>query len=92
MSTKNQSSVAHKSPACEEVFGCHFEVIVAKLVDNRQSRKPERCAWFVCAEAMASTRVTRGVMSIFSTYSQGENRVTASVIAVLQSLSLSRME
>lgn len=30
--------------------------------------------------------------NIFSTYSTGENRVTASIIAVLQSLSLSRIE
>lgn len=31
-------------------------------------------------------------MSIFSTYSAGENRVTASIQAVLQSLSLGRIE
>ena len=31
-------------------------------------------------------------MSIFSTYSTGENRVTASFLAVLRSLSLDRMQ
>ena len=31
-------------------------------------------------------------MSIFSTHSTGENRVTASIIAVLKSLSLPRIE
>jgi len=30
--------------------------------------------------------------SIFSTYSTGENRVTASILAVLKSLSLGRIE
>lgn len=39
-----------------------------------------------------NTRPRTNMTSIFSTYSTGENRVTASILAVLRSLSLSRIE
>jgi hypothetical protein len=40
----------------------------------------------------ADTQEADVATSIFSTYSTGENRVTASILAVLKSLSLNRIE
>jgi hypothetical protein len=53
-------------------------------------------AWYrdgcYISDEAKSSRKTNMATNIFSTYSTGENRVTASILAVLQSLSLGRIE